>query len=118
VSKKSQHSSNRVGNITNSTGVAIGTRAHAEVNQQSPIDATQVITMLDDLSRSIDIYAASLQDAATVRKSVEDARREAAKQPARWGTVRHLLQQIQPAVVRISDLATAVSNILALIPHG
>jgi hypothetical protein len=42
----------------------------AEVNQRAAGNAAQVIAMLDDLGRSIDTYAASLDDAAAVRRDV------------------------------------------------
>jgi hypothetical protein len=106
-----------VGDITNSTGVAIGPGARSSVRQQAPADAAQVAAMLRELTGLIDAHAGELGDAGPVREAVAAACEEAASPRPRWPRVTAMLGLIGPAVARVAELTEAVANIRALIPR-
>lgn len=108
----------KIGDIRDSVGVAIGPGAQASVTQQSAVDAAEVIRLLDDLARSVDAYADSLENAADIRESLLAAREEAGRKTARWNRVRDLLKRVGPALAGIEALSQTVSNIWALVSHG
>jgi uncharacterized protein DUF5955 len=107
-----------VGDISNSTGIAIGPHAQASVGQPPPIDTAEVIALLNDLARRVDAYEESLENAADIRESLLAARNESARTAPRWDRVRDALKCVGPAVAGISALAQAVNNIWALVSHG
>lgn len=118
MSKDSNSPSFKIGVIKDSVGVAIGPNAHVSVDQQSAVNAAEVIMMLDDLARSVDTYAGSLENAADIRESLLDARREAARNTPRWNRVRDALKYVGPTVAGIGALSETVNNIWALVSHG
>jgi hypothetical protein len=107
-----------VGDISNSSGIAIGSHAQASASQPPPINAAEVIALLDDLARCVDAYAESLENAVDIRESLLVARNETARTTPRWDRVRDALKRVGPAVAGISALAQAVNNIWALVSHG
>jgi hypothetical protein len=118
MSKKRQGSNFTVGDISNSTGIAIGPGARASVNQRSTVNAAEVIAMLDNLARKVDVYAASLEDAADIQESLLDARSEASRATPRWYRVREVLEHVQPFLAGAKALSDIVDNIRALVGHG
>jgi hypothetical protein len=118
MSKNSNGQNFTVGDISNSTGIAIGPNAQASVGQPPSIDAAEVIALLDDLARCVDVYAESLENAASIRESLLAARNETAQTTPRWDRVRDALRHVGPTVAGISALSQAVTNIWALVSHG
>lgn len=115
MGKRNQDQSITVGDISNSTGVAIGSNARARVDQQPSVNAAEVITLLEELARSVDVYADSLDDAAEVQESLQAAQKEAARKIPRWERIREDLNHVGTAVAGIATLAQAVNNIWALV---
>lgn len=114
-----RHSGNfrlNVGNIENSTGVAIGKNVSVEVNQRQP-ERDELSVLLDAFILSLGRYGASLDDAQGVRKAAEAARAEVALPSPRWEAVRHKLTAIATAVSGVAALADAINNIQALVAH-
>lgn len=118
MSNNSDSQNITVGDISNSTGIAIGPHARASGGQPPPVDAAEVIALLDDLARRVDACAESLENAAGIRESLRAARNETARTAPRWDRVRDALRRVEPAVAGISALAQAVNNIWALVSHG
>lgn len=109
----------KVGNITSSTGVAVGWNASASTYvSDSPLPVReQVIARLDEFLILLSTHADSLPDMPGIRESVVAARAAAASRPVRWDQARRLLKRIAAAVAGVSELAQAISNIQALIAH-
>ncbi|HSZ38497.1 MAG TPA: DUF5955 family protein [Trebonia sp.] len=107
-----------VGNITGSSGIAIGHHAQASsVRQSSPTDPERIAAMLETLADQINAHADDLADAEPAREAAEVARAEAASQAPRWTRVRSMLRLIGPAVAGVAELTQAVDNIRELIPR-
>lgn len=118
MSKKNEGVNFKIGDVKDNVGVAIGPGAYTSVNQRSSVNAAEVIAMLDDLTRSVDAYANSLDDAAEIQASLLAARKEAGRKAPRWDRIRDVLKRVGPAVAGISALSQTVSDIWALVSHG
>jgi hypothetical protein len=118
---RSRHNSGSgitVGDIKNSTGVAIGQGAHVTVNPQpQPSAQDQVIALLDDFISSLDGYRDSLVDEQGVRRAVTEARAEAGTSSPKWQSVRDKLAAVAKSVAAVAALTEVITNIQALVAH-
>lgn len=113
--KKSGTSNFNVGNIENSTGIAIGINSTASVNQTLPASQAEIVILLDKFISSLQQYAGSLSDTPDIHASAIAARAEAEKSSPKWPVIRSLLKAIAADVVRIAALTDAVNNIITLV---
>jgi hypothetical protein len=108
----------RVGNIQDSTGIAIGNEANAVVNQPRPSLQGEVSALLDEFIRSLELYGDYLDDAQGVRQWAARARAEVARPSPKWQAVRHVLATIAAGVAGVAALTDAINNIQALVAHS
>ncbi len=113
--KHSNETHIRVGNIQNSTGIAIGNAAHTEVNFYEPTARDEVRTLLDDFIDLLTRYSDSLADCYSVRRSAIEARAEVARPSPKWQAVRRMLTTIAAGVAGVAALTDAVNNIQSLV---
>jgi hypothetical protein len=113
--KRNGESHIRVGNIQNSTGVAIGNGARATVNQSHPSEREEVDILLDDFIRSLGLYNDSLADPQGVRESAVEARAEVARPSPKWLAVRRMLTRVSAGVAGVAALTDAINNIQSLV---
>jgi Family of unknown function (DUF5955) len=107
----------RVGNIENSTGIAIGDGARVEVNQSPTPNRGEVSALLDEFINLLDRYREALDDAEGVRQSAIEVRAEIARPSPKWQAVRRALASIATAVGGVAALTDAMNNIQALLAH-
>lgn len=117
MSSEKRGRSIRIGNIENSTGIAIGDGAHASVIQPQPHMRDELSALLDEFMHSLERYGDAIGDAERVRKSVLDARAEVARPSPKWQAVRQTLTRIAASVAGVAALTDAINNIQALVAH-
>lgn len=105
-----------VGDIENSTGIAIGNNAIVNVNQRQP-EWAELGALLDAFILSLGRYGDSLGDAQGVQKAAEAARAEVARPSPRWQAVRHKLTTVATGVAGVAALTDAINNMQALVAH-
>jgi hypothetical protein len=105
----------RVGNIENSTGIAIGHEAYASVGQSQLNVQGEISGLLTDLIRSLGHYSDYMVDAEAVQRTAADAQAEVGRPSPKWQAVRRMLAAIATSVAGIAALSDAVSNILAIV---
>ena len=115
--RRNDDSQIRVGDIQNSTGIAIGHRTYVAVNQPRPSAQDEVSALLDDFIRSLGLYGDSLGDAQGVRQSAAAARAEVARPSPKWQAVRRMLTTIAAGVAGVAALTDAINNIQAFVAH-
>lgn len=113
--EKCGDSSIRVGNIQNSSGIAIGNGTHVTVNQPQSSTRDEVSALLEDFMRSLELYGDSLSDAKGVRELTAAASTEVALPSPKWHAVHRLLARIAGGVAGIAALTDAINNIQALV---
>lgn len=104
-----------VGNIENSTGIAIGHGSSASVNQLQPFAEHELISLLDEFIRSLRIHSTSIPDAQDVREAAVAARAEVAKPSPKWHVISGLLTRVAAGVTSVAALTDAINNIQALV---
>jgi len=104
-----------IGNIQNSTGIAIGSGAFAAVNQPAPPTRDEVNTLLDDFIRALGVYGASVSDPQGVRETALEARKEVARPSPKWQAVRRMLTTMAAGVAGVAALTDAVNNIQSVV---
>jgi hypothetical protein len=107
----------RVGDIQDSTGIAIGNGAYAAVNQPRLSVQDEVVALLDHFIHSLGLYGDSMSDAQGVRQSAAAARAEVARPSPKWQAVRRMLTTIAAGVAGVAALTDAINNIQALVAH-
>lgn len=115
-----KHSNGRkitVGNIENSTGIAIGDGTYVAVNQSMPSAQEEISALLDEFIISIGRHGDSLSDAQGVRQAAETLRAEVARPSPKWQTVRRMLTTVAASVGGVAALTGAINNIQALVAH-
>jgi Family of unknown function (DUF5955) len=117
MSRDKHSRSIRIGNIENSTGIAVGDGAYAAVNQPKPSMQDEVSALLDEFMQSLERYRDALDDAESVRHSVVEARIEVTRPSPKWQIVRQTLTGIAAAVAGVASLTDAINNIQALVSH-
>jgi hypothetical protein len=105
----------RVGNIENSTGIAIGYGAHATVNQPRSDAQAEISEMLADFIRSLGRYLDYVEDAEDVQETAIEARIEVTRPSPKWQVVRRMLATIAASVAGVAALTDAINNIQALV---
>jgi hypothetical protein len=115
MSRDERGQSIRVGNIENSTGIAIGNKVSVAVNQPTASLQTEVSALLDEFVQSLERYGDVLADTQSVRRSVAEARAEVASPTPKWQAVRRTLASIAAAVAGVAALTDAISNIQGLV---
>jgi hypothetical protein len=105
----------RVGDISNSTGIAIGTGAQAIVNQRGWAARDGLSTLLSDFILSLGRYRDFLEDAGSVQEAAIDVRTEVARPSPKWQSVRSALTAIAASVTAVATLSDAINNIQALV---
>jgi hypothetical protein len=113
--KRNDESHFRVGNIQNSSGIAIGNGARATVNQSHPSERDEVGILLDDFIRSLGLYNDSVADPQGVRESTVEARAEVARPSPKWLEVRRMLTRVSAGVAGVAALTDAINNIQSLV---
>jgi hypothetical protein len=99
------------------TGIVIGNRSSAVVNN-SPSSLQQgAAAMLDEFIRLLEAHQSSVPDASGVQESATAARRELSDRSPRWPVVRGLLRGVAAGVTGVSALADIIDKIQALIAH-
>jgi hypothetical protein len=116
---KDQQDRSRASNISvgdvHGTGIVIGHRSSASVNQ--PSAQRDAATLLDEFIQLLASHEGSVADAVGLRESAAAAKAELAERSPRWQVVRGLLRGIAAGVAGVSVLAEAVNNIQALVAH-
>jgi hypothetical protein len=113
--KRNGESHIRVGNISNSTGIVIGSGSRAIVNQSHLSEQREVGILLDDFINSLELYDHSLADPQFVRESAVEARAEVARPSPKWDSVRPMLARIAAGVTGVAALTDAINNIQSLV---
>jgi hypothetical protein len=104
-----------VGNIDNSTGIAIGHGARASVNQPRSDAQDEISEMLADFIRSLGRYLDYVEDAKDIQETAIDARTEVMRPSPKWQVVRRMLTTIAASVAGVAALTDAINNIQALV---
>lgn len=105
-----------VGDITGSTGIAIGNKVSVSVNQ-SPSPREELIALLNAFIQSLGSYENALPNSPAVRAAAEAARAEAEKPSPRWRVIRSSLKGIAASVASVAALTDAINNLEALVAH-
>lgn len=105
-----------VGDITGSTGVAIGTKVSVSVHSP-PSPREEVIALLNAFMQSLGPYENTLPNSPAVRAAAEAARAEAEKRSPRWSVIRSSLRGIAASVASVAALTDAINNLEALVAH-
>jgi hypothetical protein len=107
-----------MGNVENSTGIAIGHGAHALVNQTQAAGGSEIGDLLADFIRSLPRYREFIDDEKTVQEVAIDARTEAMRPSPKWSAVRRMLTAISASVASVAALTDAINNIQALVERA
>ncbi|HTZ30561.1 MAG TPA: hypothetical protein VMC83_41620 [Streptosporangiaceae bacterium] len=116
--EKQQATRISVGDIENSSGVAIGDNNIVRIESSAPLALSGLAPALEDFLKLLDLHKDSVGDAADVRESAIAVKSEIGKPSPRLAIVRTLLAGIKASVAGVATLTEAISNIQVLLSHA